>query len=141
MARHRAGLELAAAPLVSMSIGRAADAADPEVYVATAGAGLLAFNEKGCRQILPESRPPRQLTAVLPLPTGRILLGTEKSGLLVYDGKRLTEFHPQIAKSLVTALAGDDSSIWVGTPVGVAEFQSGKFARASLRFLRQFPPG
>jgi hypothetical protein len=171
MARYRAGLELPAAPLVSMSIGRAADAAEPELYVATAGAGVLAFNEKGSRQILPESRSLRRLTAVLPLPTGRILLGTEKSGLLVYDGERLTEFHPQLAKSHVTALAGDDSSIWVGTlndgvihwhagqadrfteadglpdphvlslaiegdhtfvgtPVGVAEFQGGKFARA-----------
>lgn len=35
--------------------------------------------------------------------------------MLVYDGKHLTEFHPQLAKVHVTALAGDDSSIWVGT--------------------------
>jgi ligand-binding sensor domain-containing protein len=171
LARHRAGLELPAAPLVSMSIGRAADASDPELYVATAGGGVLAFSEKGSRQILPEARPLRQLTAVLPLATGRVLLGTEKSGVLVYDGKHLTEFHPQLAKLHVTALAGDDSSIWVGTlsegvihwhagqadrfteadglpdarvlslaidgdqtfvgtPVGVAEFRDGKFARA-----------
>jgi ligand-binding sensor domain-containing protein len=171
IARYRAGLELPAAPLVSMSIGRAADAAEPELYVATAGGGVLAFSEKGSRQILPEARPLRQLTAVLPLPTGRVLLGTEKSGVLVYDGKHLTEFHPQLAKFHVTALAGDDSSIWVGTlsdgvvhwhagqadrfaeadglpdprvlslaidgdrtfvgtPLGVAEFRDGKFARA-----------
>jgi len=170
MARYRAGLELPAAPLVSMSIGRAADALEPELYVATAGGGVLAFSEKSSRQILPEARPLRQLTAVLPLPTGRVLLGTEKSGVLVYDGKHLTEFHPQLAKFHATALAGDDSSIWVGTlsdgvihwhagqadrfaeadglpdprvlslaidgdrtfvgtPVGVAEFRDGKFAR------------
>ena len=170
IARYRAGLELPAAPLVCMSVGRAADASDPELYVATAGGGLLAVSEKGSRQILPESRQLRQLTSILPLPTGRILLGTEKSGVLVYDGKRLAEFHPQLAKYHVTALAGDDSSIWVGTlsdgvihwhagqadrfaeadglpdprvlslafdgdrafvgtPVGVAEFRDGKFAR------------
>ncbi|MGD0922384.1 MAG: hypothetical protein ABSA70_11545 [Terriglobia bacterium] len=171
MVRYRAGLELPAAPLVSMSIGRAADASEPELFVATAGGGVLAFSEKSSRQILPEARPLRQLTAVLPLPTGRVLLGTEKSGVLVYDGKHLTEFHPQLAKFHVTALAGNDSSIWVGTlsdgvihwhagqadrfaeadglpdprvlslaidgdrtfvgtPVGVAEFRDGKFARA-----------
>jgi hypothetical protein len=171
MARYRAGLELPAAPIVSMSIGRAADAPEPELYVATAGGGVLAFCENSSRQILPEARPLRQLTAALPLPTGRILLGTEKNGVLVYDGKHLTEFHPQLAKFHVTALAGDDSSIWVGTlgdgvihwhagqsdrfaeadglpdprvlslaidgnrtfvgtPLGVAEFRDGKFARA-----------
>ena len=170
IARYRAGLELPAAPVVSMSIGRAADAAEAELYVATAGGGVLAFGEKSSRQILPEARPLRQLTAVLPLPTGRVLLGTENRGVLVYDGKRLTEFHPQLAKSHVTAIAGDDSSIWVGTlnagvihwhagqadpfaeadglpdpqvlslavdgdrafvgtPLGVAEFRDGKFAR------------
>jgi hypothetical protein len=115
VARYRVGLELPAAPLVGMSIGRAADAAQPELYVATRGGGVLAFGESSSRQIRPEANPLRQLTAVLPLPTGRILLGTEKDGLLVYDGARLTPFHPQLAKLHVTALAGDDSSLWAGT--------------------------
>jgi ligand-binding sensor domain-containing protein len=113
VARYRVGLELPAAPLVGMSIGRAADAAEPELYLATAGGGLLAFSEK--REILPEANPLRQLTAVLPLATGRVLLGTEKSGVLVYDGTHLTPFHPQLAKFHITALAGDDASLWAGT--------------------------
>jgi ligand-binding sensor domain-containing protein len=170
VARYRVGLELPAAPLVGMSVGRAADAAEPELYLATSGAGLLAFNDKSPRQIRPEATPLRQLTAVLPLPTGRVLLATEKSGVLVYDGTHLAPFHPQLAKLHVTALAGDDSSLWVGTlkdgvihwhagqadrfaeaaglpdpyvlslavdgdrtfvgtPMGVAEFQGGKFTR------------
>jgi ligand-binding sensor domain-containing protein len=169
-ARYRVGLELPAAPLVGMSIGRAADAPEPELYLATAGAGVLAFSEKSSRQILPEAKPLRQLTAVLPLPTGRVLLGTEKSGVLVYDGTHLTSFHPQLTKFHITALVGDDSNLWagtlndgvihwhagqadrfaeaeglpdprilslamdgdrifVGTPMGVAEFRDGKFAR------------
>jgi len=170
VARYRVGLELPAAPLVGMSIGRAADAAEPELYLATRGAGVLAFSESSSRQVLPEAGPLRQLTAVLALPTGRILLGTEKSGILVYDGARLAPFHAQLSKLHITALAGDDSSIWagtindgvihwhagqadrfaeaeglpdprvlslavdgdrtfVGTPMGVAEFREGKFAR------------
>ena len=169
-ARYRVGLELPAAPLVGMSIGRAADAAEPELYLATSGGGLLAFNDKALRQIQPEAKPLRRLTAVLPLPTGRVLLGTEKSGVLVYDGTHLAAFLPQLAKFHITALAGDDSSLWagtlndgvlhwhagqadrfaeaaglpdprvlslavdgnrtfVGTPMGVAEFQGGKFTR------------
>ena len=128
--RYRTGLELPAAPLVSLSIGRAADASEPELYASTAGGGVLAFSEKGSRQILPEAQPLRQLTAVLPLPTGRVLLGTEKSGVLVYDGKRLTQFHPQLAKLHVTALAGDDSSIWVGTlSDGVVHWHAGQADR------------
>ena len=85
-------------PLVGISIGRAADAAEPELYLATQGGGVLAFGEKSSRQILPEANPLRQLTAVVPLPSGRILLGTEKSGILVYDGTHLTPFHPQLTK-------------------------------------------
>ena len=108
VARYRVGLELPAAPLVGMSIGRAADAVQPELYLATRGGGVLAFSEKTSRQILPGANPLRQLTSVLALPTGRILLGTENSGVLVYDGAHFTPFHPQLAKMHITALAGDE---------------------------------
>jgi ligand-binding sensor domain-containing protein len=130
VARYRAGLELPAAPLVSMSIGRAADAAEPELYLATAGAGLLAFRENSSRQILAEATPLRQLTAVLTLPTGRILLGTEKNGVLVYDGTHLAPFHSQLTKLHITALAGDDASLWVGTlEDGVIHWHAGQADR------------
>lgn len=127
VARYRTGLELPAFPLVSMAVGRTAEAAAPELYVATAGGGLLAFDENGLRQILPETRPLRHLTSVLPLATGRILLGTGKNGVLVYDGRRLTEFQPQLKNLHVTALAGDDSSVWVGTlREGVVHWHAGQ---------------
>ena len=130
VARYRVGLELPAAPLVGMSVGRAADAAQAELYVATRGGGVLAFGELSSRQIRPEANSLRQLTAVLPLPTGRILLGTEKDGLLVYDGARLTPFHPQLEKLHITALAGDDSSLWAGTlDEGVIHWHGGQADR------------
>ncbi|HKS96375.1 MAG TPA: hypothetical protein VJV74_09605, partial [Terriglobia bacterium] len=115
VARYRVGLELPPAPVVNLAAGMAADAAGPELYIATAGAGLLAASDAGIRQILPEKEPYRRLTAVLPLPTGRLLLGTEKSGLLVYDGKRLGPFNSLLSHVEVTALAGTDASVWVGT--------------------------
>jgi ligand-binding sensor domain-containing protein len=129
-ARYRAGLELPAAPLVGMSIGRAVDAAGPELYLATVGGGLLAFSEKSLRQVLPDAGPLRRLTAVLALPTGRVLLGTEKNGVLVYDGTHLSSFHSQLANLQITALAGDDSSLWVGTLAnGVVHWHAGQADR------------
>jgi ligand-binding sensor domain-containing protein len=170
LVRYRVGLELPSAPLVSVAVGMATDATEPELYIATAGAGLLAFGDKAIRQLLPEKEAYRQLTAVLSLSTGRLLLGTEKNGVLVYDGKRLTPFNPLLSSAQVTALAGEGASFWVGTidqgvlhahagqvdhfgeseglpdprvisiavegdhafvgtPLGVAEFRDGRFAR------------
>jgi ligand-binding sensor domain-containing protein len=127
IARYRVGLELPPAPLVNLSTGMTADAAEPELYIATAGAGLLAVGEAGIRQILPEKEPYRQLTAVLPLSTGRLLLGTEKSGLLLYDGKRLSPFNPLLSHVEVTALGGGDASVWVGTVnQGVLHWHAGQ---------------
>ncbi|HEV2495483.1 MAG TPA: hypothetical protein VG204_20695 [Terriglobia bacterium] len=127
IARYRVGLELPPAPLVNLSTGMTANDAEPELYIATAGEGLLAVSDEGIRQILPEKEPYRQLTAVLPLATGRLLLGTEKSGLLVYDGKRLSPFSPLLSHVDVTALAGTDASVWVGTiHQGVLHWHAGQ---------------
>jgi len=129
-ARYRVGLELPSAPLMGMSIGRATDAAEPELYLATAGGGLLALSEKSLRQILPEAGPLRRLSAVLTLPTGRVLLGTEKNGVLVYDGTHLSSFHSQLANLHITALAGDDSNLWAGTLAnGVVHWHAGQADR------------
>lgn len=169
-AQYRVGLELPPAPVTHLATGVAADSNDPELFLATQGQGLLAFDGRRFRQILPEDASYRAITAVLPLSTGRILLGTDKHGLLVYDGKRLAPFHASLANVYVTALAGNDADLWVGTlnrgllhyrageveafaensglpdpqvlslaaagdavyagtPVGVAEFRGGRFAR------------
>ena len=113
-ARYMAGAELPAAA-VAVATGVAADASLPELFIATAGEGLVAFDGRAFRQIRPDAAAYRALTAVLPLATGRILLGTAKNGVVVYDGKRIAEFHPALAGIEVTALAGDEASVWVGT--------------------------
>src|SRR5580658_4633033 len=43
-ARYRPGLELPSAPLGEMSVGAAADSSGRELFIATAGEGLLAFD-------------------------------------------------------------------------------------------------
>ncbi|MDP9264222.1 MAG: hypothetical protein M3O85_07895 [Acidobacteriota bacterium] len=115
LARYRAGLELPPSPVVAAAVGSLADAAQPELFLATSGEGLVAFDGRRFRQLRPASPEYRQLTALLLLSSGRLLLGTEKHGVLVYDGKRLAAFHPSLADLHVTALAGDGSSLWVGT--------------------------
>jgi len=167
--RFRPGAELPPAPLGALATGTGNG--QPELYVTTAGEGLVILGRDGFRQIRPVEPAYRKLTAVLPLATGQVLLGTEKDGVIVYDGKRMGLFHPSLAKLNVTSLAGDYADLWVGTidrgvlhfhagqldtfgpadglpdpqvlslaveggrafagtPVGVAEFDNGKFARS-----------
>lgn len=168
-ARYVAGADLPAAP-VAVAIGIAADAGEPELFIATAGEGLVAFNGRGFRQVRADAAAWRNLTALLPLSTGRILLGTAKNGVAVYDGKQIAAFHAELAGLEISALAGDEASVWAGTvnngllhwhagqvdrfgeaeglpdarvlsialagdaayagtPLGVAEFVGGRFAR------------
>jgi ligand-binding sensor domain-containing protein len=55
------------------------------------------------------------ITSLLPLDSGRLLVGTVKLGLLIYDGKTLKRFHPTTDNVYVTALAGSEAELWVGT--------------------------
>ena len=115
MRSYRVGIELPPAELGSMSVGVAAGSAEPELFIATHGEGLLAFNGTRFRQILPAEPALRNVTAVLVLGSGRILLGTERDGVLVFDGQRLTPFHPRLKATHITALAGNEGDIWIGT--------------------------
>jgi ligand-binding sensor domain-containing protein len=178
----RPGRELPAAPLGGLAIGTPRGGLQPELLIATHGAGLLRFDGSTFRQILPRDAAARDLTAILPLSTGDVLLGTRKWGVLVYSGENereegggnrsgvLAQFHPTLSNLPVTALAGDAGDLWVGTqdqgvvhwhggeadvfgagqglpdqqvttlvlrgtkvyagtPLGVAEFESGRFTR------------
>ncbi|HLW78013.1 MAG TPA: hypothetical protein VKU44_00300 [Terriglobia bacterium] len=131
-AQYRVGLDLPAAPLVSMATGVESDGSEPELLIATAGEGLLVFNGRSFRQVRAAEAPYRALTAVLPLETGRVLLGTEKKGVLVYDGKRLGPFLPMLADVHVTALQGSEASLWIGTlDRGVWHWHAGQLDRFS----------
>jgi ligand-binding sensor domain-containing protein len=64
---------------------------------------------------------------VLVLGSGRILLGTERQGLLVFDGRRLAPFHPRLKTTHITALAGNDGDLWIGTLAnGVFHYRAGQ---------------
>jgi ligand-binding sensor domain-containing protein len=122
----RVGRELPPAPLVGMARAVLSDSREPELVIATDGAGILAFNGSSFRQILPEDRDARSITAILPTESGHLLIGTSKLGVLVYDGRQLTSFHPSLKQIHVTELAGSESDLWVGTlDRGVAHWHGG----------------
>jgi ligand-binding sensor domain-containing protein len=115
LARYRVGAELPPAPVTSLAIGLAGDSQAPELWIGTWGEGLVAFDGRSFRQIRAEDARLRKITAILPAATGRILIGTEKAGVLVYDGHVLAPFHSSVADVAVTALAGNDADLWIGT--------------------------
>jgi ligand-binding sensor domain-containing protein len=124
---YRAGIELPPAELGSMCTGIAAGSAEPELFIATHGEGLLAFNGARFRQILPADARLRTVTSVLVLGSGRILMGTERQGLLVFDGRRLTGFHARLGAAHITAIAGGDGNLWIGTlQDGVFHYRAGQ---------------
>ena len=125
-ARYRPGLELPPAPLVAI----ASDARN--LWIATAGQGLLIFDGRRFQQIRPEDVSPRNLTSLLPLASGRVLLGSEKDGILVWDGRTLDRYHSSLTNLQVTALAGSEADLWIGTiDRGVFHWHAGQLDRFS----------
>jgi ligand-binding sensor domain-containing protein len=124
--QYTAGRELPGSPLIALATGILADSHEPELILATANDGLLAFNGRSFRQILPARDDARAITAILAAPSGHFLFGTKKRGVLVYDGKKISVLHPTLDNLYVTALAGNESDLWVGTlSRGVLHFHAG----------------
>jgi len=101
-----------------------AQSKQPELLIATSGAGYLAYDGKSWRQV----RIPEKLLSIRVLSNGRVLLGAEKSGLLVHDARGLTVFHERLAKLRVTAIGGnDEADLWIGTmDQGLFRYQGGQ---------------
>ena len=113
--RLSVGKDLPPSPLVALAPAVLADSGRPELVIATAGEGLLAYNGGAIRQIYPENPEFRAITSILPTADGHLLIGTKKRGVLVYDGKELAVLHPSLNGLYVQALAGAESDLWVGT--------------------------
>ena len=71
--QYAVGSELPGSPLVALAPAVLADSREPELIVATANDGLLAFNGRAFRQILPASADARAITAILPVASGHLL--------------------------------------------------------------------
>ncbi len=109
------GRDLPSSPLVALAPALLADSREPELVVATAQDGLLAFNGQGFRQIRPLDSEASEITSILPASAGHLLIGTKKRGVLIYDGKHLSPLHASLNGLYVTVLAGTESDLWIGT--------------------------
>jgi hypothetical protein len=113
--QYAVGRELPGSALIALAPAILADSREPELILATANDGLLAFNGRAFRQIFPYDSEVRAVTAILPDASGHLLIGTKKRGVLVYDGKKIAPLHVTLKDVYVTALAGCESDLWVGT--------------------------
>ena len=113
--QFHAGKELPSSPLTRISTGVLVDGGQPQLVIATKSEGVLAFNGARFRQIRPVAAEAREITAILPLASGHLLIGTSKRGVLVYDGKHLGPLHATLSGIHVTELAGNQSDLWIGT--------------------------
>ncbi len=109
------GRDLPSSPLVALAPALLADTQEPELVLATAQDGLLGFNGHSFRQIYPQDSEARAIASILPASAGHLLIGTKKRGVLIYDGKHLAPLHPSLNSLYVTALAGTESDLWIGT--------------------------
>jgi ligand-binding sensor domain-containing protein len=124
----RVGQDLPAAPLTVMAVRTGIGA--PELWIGTTGAGVLIYDGHSWRQLLARATELRSVTALLAFADGRVLVGTPEAGLYVSDGKRLELFHAQFQKAEVTALAGSEDALWVGTRAhGAALWRGGEVTR------------
>ena len=82
--------------LIALASAVLSDSHEPELVLATANDGLLAFNGRAFRQIIPYDPDARAITAILPDASGHLLIGTKKRGVLAYDGKHITVLHPTL---------------------------------------------
>jgi hypothetical protein len=118
----RTGIELPVAPIAALLAARIRGASEPQLLAATAGAGLLILQPNPhtaptIQQLLPADAEARDLTAILPLATGDLLLGTRRRGVLLYNGATLTPLPAfDTAHLQLTALAAvDAASYLIGT--------------------------
>jgi ligand-binding sensor domain-containing protein len=118
----RTGIELPVSPITALLAGRIRGASEPQLLAATAGAGLLLLEPNPhaaptVQHLLPADAEARDLTAILPLATGDLLLGTRHRGVLLYNGATLAPLHAFDTSELqITALAEvDAASYLIGT--------------------------
>jgi len=111
------GTDLPAAPLGAMAVGRLHGAGSPQLIIATHGEGVLLLGADGAlRQFRPADAAARDITTLLPLPSGDLLLATRQHGLLVWSAAGLALFRPDFADLQVTTLLADDNGgFWAGT--------------------------
>ncbi len=104
----RCGWELPPAPLTALvEVGDV-------LWLATEGEGVLALEGGRVRQIRPVEAGYATVRALLPVASGGMMWGTD-GGVVRYDGRGLGLAHPALGRIAVTALAGKEEDLYIGT--------------------------
>ena len=109
------GRDLPPAPPVAMTVGTLAGDVEAKLWIGTGSAGVLASDGIRFSHIQVETKGYGNVTSVFMLPTGILLLGFSEGGVVAYDGTRMKPFHPNLRNIPVTALAGSEGDLWIGT--------------------------
>ncbi len=127
----RVGAELPPAPITALAVARVDAGSEARLLATTAGEGLLSISAAGdIVQVLPEDADLADLTSVLAISTGGVLLGTERAGILAWNGETLRRVHSLLSDQQVTELAGDEGNLWIGTlNEGVQHWAGGSLSR------------
>ena len=113
------GSQLPTGKLTCLASGLDPLSGERRLFIGTAGAGLAIVSPDGKTElVLPDETEFRDITALLPLTTGQLVVGTQQGGVAVFDGERFAPYlpdHEQLSSGHVTTLAGNDSELWIGT--------------------------
>jgi ligand-binding sensor domain-containing protein len=96
------------------------------LWIGIAPQGILRFDGSRFEYFFAEHASDFEVTALLALPSGELLVGTQQRGLLKFQGDRAVEFTPEIPARFITCLQGDDRRLVVGTIAdGLYVFRAG----------------
>ncbi len=126
-ATYLVGRDLPPSPPVTMAVGTVAGDAEPKLWIASSTVGILVFDGVRFSQIQVQAdKGYGTVTSLLILPTGILLMGFSEGGVIAYDGAAMAPFHASLRNIPVTALAGSEGDLWIGTrDRGVIHWQGG----------------
>src|SRR6266571_2927140 len=125
-ATYLVGRDLPPSPPAALVVGTVAGDAQPKLWIGTAAAGILAFDGARFSQIQLQGKGYGNVTSLFMLPTGILLVGLSEGGVLAYNGETIGPFHTRLRNISVTALAGSEGDLWIGTrDRGVIHWQGG----------------
>jgi ligand-binding sensor domain-containing protein len=131
----RTGIELPPATITALTTGHLHGDMATTLIAATGGEGLLFFSTgtpTHIRQLRPANATDADITSVLALSSGDLLIGTRRNGVLLYNGTTLRPFNSALTATDITSLVGEVGDLWIGTRTrGLLHWHAGSLSSLS----------